>query len=82
MTTKIDNQAEEKASQAEASTLALLGAMADTTWRMFTPPALLVGGGLWADMKYHTKPWMTVLGTVVGMWLAIMLVRKQLEHKE
>jgi hypothetical protein len=62
----------------EASLLALFAAMADTTWRMFTPPALLVAGGLYVDVKYGTKPWLTIAGAVVGMALSILLVRQQL----
>jgi hypothetical protein len=82
MTTKTDNAPDHKGPQdTEASTLALLTAMADTTWRMFTPPALLVSGGLWLDLKYHTKPWATIGGAVAGMWLAILLVRQQLGKK-
>lgn len=81
MTTKPDSKPDDKTSENEASTLALLSAMADTTWRMFTPPALFVGGGLWVDIKYHTKPWATIIGAVVGMWLAILLVRQQLGAK-
>ena len=82
MTTKTDQpKPDAKTPDSEASTLALLAAMADTTWRMFTPPALLVSGGLWADLKYHTKPWLTVAGAVAGMGLSIMLVRQQLGEK-
>ncbi len=81
MTTKPDNKLDDKASQSEASTLALLAAMADTTWRMFVPPAVFVTGGLWADIKFHTKPWMTILAAAVGMWIAIALVRQQLVGK-
>jgi hypothetical protein len=77
MTTKPDKP-EPSTPQTEASTLALLAAMADTTWRMFTPPALLVGGGIWADLKFHSKPWLTVLGAVVGLGLSVLLVRRQL----
>ena len=82
MTTKTDKPADTKGPQTtEASTLALLAAMADTTWRMFVPPAVFVAGGLWADIKYGTKPWMTVLAAAVGLWFAIMLVRQQLVGK-
>lgn len=56
----------------------LLLSMADTTWRMFTPPALLVPAGIWADLKFGTKPWVTLLAAVVGLALAVLLVKKQL----
>ena len=80
MTTKTDKQAPQTGAESEASAMALMIAMADTTWRMFTPPALLVGGGLWVDLNYGTKPWLTILGAVVGMALAIALVRQQLRR--
>ena len=56
----------------------LLLSMADTTWRMFTPPALTVSGGIWVDLKYHTKPWVTIVAAVVGLGLSVLLVKKQL----
>lgn len=62
----------------EDSVMRLLWSMADTTWRMFTPPALLVPAGIWADLKFQTKPWLTLLCAVVGLWLSILLVKKQL----
>jgi F0F1-type ATP synthase assembly protein I len=51
---------------------------ADTTWRMFTPPAILVPAGIWADLKWGTKPWMTILMTIVGLGLSVALVRQQI----
>lgn len=60
----------------------LLLAMADTTWRMFTPVVISVGVGIWADLRYHTKPWLTLLGLVVGFVGAVMLVRAQIKSLE
>lgn len=80
MTTKKDNPQERSVPQNEASTLALLVSMADTTWRMFTPPALLVAGGIWVDLHYGTKPWMTVLAAGLGLGASILLVRAQLRR--
>ena len=68
----------EAKSASDEQIMALILSMADTTWRMFTPPALLVGGGIWADLKFGTKPWLTVLGAVVGLALSVLLVRKLL----
>ena len=56
----------------------LILSMTDTTWRMFTPPALFVPGGIFADLKLHTKPWLTIVSAVVGLGLSILLVRQQL----
>jgi hypothetical protein len=56
----------------------LLLAMADTTWRMFTPPILFVPMGLWADLTYGTKPWFTLLAAGIGIALGALLVKRQL----
>jgi putative F0F1-ATPase subunit (Ca2+/Mg2+ transporter) len=53
--------------------------MADTTWRMFVPPAVLVTAGLWADVRFGTRPWLTVLGAAVGLVGSVLLVRVQLK---
>lgn len=78
MTIEKDNPQERTVPQNEASTLALLLSMADTTWRMFIPPAILVAGGIWVDLHNGTKPWVTILAAVVGLGLSILLVRSQL----
>ncbi len=62
----------------DADVLTLLWSMADTTWRMFTPPTILVGAGIWLDLKLETKPWLTILGAVVGLACSIWLVKRQL----
>ncbi|HVQ44463.1 MAG TPA: AtpZ/AtpI family protein [Candidatus Saccharimonadia bacterium] len=78
MTSKAENKQERGVPANEASTLALLLAMADTTWRMFTPPALLVAGGIWFDLHQGTKPWVTIVAAAVGLSLSVLLVRSQL----
>lgn len=60
------------------SVMSLIWSMADVTWRMFTPPALLVPGGIWADLHWGTKPWLTILAAVLGLGLSIALVKRQL----
>jgi F0F1-type ATP synthase assembly protein I len=45
---------------------------------MFVPPAVLVPAGLWADLKWGTKPWLTLVGLLVGLSLSVLLVRAQL----
>jgi len=50
----------------------------DTTWRIATPVLLFAGAGIFADVKLGTKPWLTLLGTVIGFVIAGMLVKKQL----
>ena len=56
----------------------MLLSIADTTWRMFTPPAIFVTAGLVADLKIHTKPWLTIGGAALGLGVAVLLVRAQL----
>jgi F0F1-type ATP synthase assembly protein I len=56
----------------------LLLSMADTTWRMFVSPAVLVPVGIISDLKFHTKPWLTIVAAIVGMGLSILLVRQLL----
>jgi F0F1-type ATP synthase assembly protein I len=60
------------------STRRLLMSMADTTWRMFVSPAVLVPVGIASDLKFHTKPWLTIASAIVGMGLSVLLVRQQL----
>jgi Putative F0F1-ATPase subunit Ca2+/Mg2+ transporter len=45
---------------------------------MFVPPAVLVALGLWADVSWGTKPWLTLAGAGVGLGVAVLLVRAQL----
>jgi hypothetical protein len=60
--------------------MSLIWSMADTTWRMFVPPALFVWGGLSADLSWGTKPWLTLLSAVLGLGVSVLLVRKQLKQ--
>jgi hypothetical protein len=62
--------------------LRLILSMADTTWRMFTPPALTVAAGLYADIHWHTKPWLTLVSVPLGLTISVLLVKKQLESNE
>ncbi len=59
-----------------------LGALAldflDTTWRIAVPVVLFAGTGIFADIHLHTKPWITLLGLVVGFAAAGVLVKRQL----
>lgn len=57
----------------------LLGTIADTTWRMFVPTVSSIMLGLWADISWGTKPWMTVIGIVVGVGITSLLIKQQLK---
>lgn len=78
MRTKNETEPERTQAQGRKYALELIVSMADTTWRMFVPPALLVPAGLWADLKWDTRPWLTMAGLVVGLTLSVLLVRAQL----
>ncbi len=82
MTSNSDKKQASDAPQDGASTFVLLASMADTTWRMFTPPALFVAGGLWIDLHWGTKPWVTAAATIVGLGCSILLVRAQLRRAQ
>jgi F0F1-type ATP synthase assembly protein I len=50
----------------------------NVTWRMAMPVVLFAGLGLWADKIWGSKPWMTLLGTLVGFLFAAILVKRQI----
>ncbi len=58
----------------------LLRTLGDTSWRMLLPTALLAAGGLWADLHWQTKPWLTVLSVPLGLGVSVWLVRRQLRR--
>jgi hypothetical protein len=64
---------------AAQNTTMLLLTMADTTWRIFVPAILFTAPGIWGDLHFGTKPWLTFTGLLVGFVAAGLLVRKQLK---
>lgn len=50
----------------------------DTAWRIAVPVVIFAGGGIFADLKLHTKPWTTLIGTGIGLVVAGLLVKQQL----
>lgn len=58
----------------------LLGIAGDTTWRMFVPVIGLAALGIWGDRTLQTKPWLTIVAIIVGIIIAGLLVRKQLQR--
>ena len=78
MRTKSESKPERDEADGQKYALELMISMADVTWRMFLGPAVMVPAGLWADLKYGTKPWMTILGLVLGLVVSVVLVRVQL----
>ncbi len=80
MSSNLEPREERSVSQNRDSTFTLIMSMADTTWRMFVPPAILVSAGIFADLKLGTKPWVTIVAAVVGLGFSILLVKKQLKE--
>lgn len=60
-----------------STALLLLGTFADTTWRMLVPSVGLTLLGVWLDSMWGTKPWLMVLGIVIGSIGAVLLVKQQ-----
>ncbi len=54
-------------------------ALIDTTWRMFVPTLLFAWLGWWLDSKFDTKPVLYIVGAFVGLFFAVLLVRKQVK---
>lgn len=54
----------------------------DTAWRIATPVLLFAGAGIFIDIKVGSKPWVTLLGAVIGLVFAGLLVKKQLDAAE
>lgn len=50
----------------------------DTTWRIAVPVVLFAGIGIFIDKQAGTKPWLTLLGLVIGLGFAGLLLKKQL----
>lgn len=50
----------------------------DTSWRIAVPVVLFAGLGIFADIQLGSKPWITLLGMVVGFLFAALLVKEQL----
>lgn len=56
----------------------LLVTIADTTWRMFIPTIGFTIAGVSLDNILNTKPWLTIVGIIVGVVIAFILVIRQL----
>jgi len=51
----------------------------DTTWRVAVPVVLFVLIGIFADRHLSTKPWLTLLGVLIGFVLAGFLVKREID---
>jgi F0F1-type ATP synthase assembly protein I len=75
-----DNTSKRNEAAQRSDVASLVSSMAETTWRMFGPPAVLVPLGIWADISWRTKPWLTIAAAFVGLGLSIILVRQQMRN--
>jgi len=62
----------------KSTVILLLTTIGDTTWRMFIPIIGLAILGVVADLHLHTKPWLTVVGIIIGVAIASVLVLRQI----
>jgi membrane-bound ClpP family serine protease len=78
-----DNTTTNKASGKTPFTAGIIGlTFLDTTWRIAVPVVLFAAIGIFADLRLGTKPWLTLLGVVLGFVAAGWLVKKQIEAVE
>ena len=63
----------------ESTVILLLKDTGDTTWRMFVPSIGMTLVGVWLDTVFTTKPWLMIIGIIVGFAFAILLVKKQMD---
>jgi len=54
--------------------------LADTTWRIAIPVVLFACLGIVIDRNTGSRPWMTLLGMVIGFLIAAYLITKQLQR--
>ncbi|MBI3888971.1 AtpZ/AtpI family protein [Candidatus Saccharibacteria bacterium] len=79
MSTSPTHKGESTAPPEKSTVLLLLGDIGGTTWRLFIPTIGMTIAGVYLDNKLDTKPWLTVIGIVLGTILAVILVRNQLQ---
>lgn len=52
----------------------------DTTWRIAVPVTIFASLGILADRRFGSKPWLTLLGMVIGFAVAGWLIKRQLDN--
>lgn len=76
MPTQKDTKTEKPKSVSD--NVSLLRTMADTSWRMLIPSAVFVAGGLYGDLHWGTKPWLTLFSVVLGLIVSVLLIKNQI----
>lgn len=57
-------------------------ALLATTWRIVVPVVLFVGLGIFLDLHLGTKPWLTLLGVVIGFVFAGILINRLIKETD
>lgn len=71
-----------KTEQASVPKLHVGREIVDTTWRMTVPVVIFAFIGIYADIKLGTKPWLTLLGVVIGFGFAVLLIKQQIDRSK
>ena len=80
MSASPNKNSDDKPTPPDRSTvILLLGIAGDTTWRMFTPILALTILGIWGDHTFGTKPVLTAIGIIIGVVIAGLLIKQQLQ---
>lgn len=66
--------------QTEARQLRIGVELADTAWRITIPVVLFACLGIVIDRTTGSRPWMTLLGMVIGFFAAAYLIKQQLQR--
>jgi F0F1-type ATP synthase assembly protein I len=53
-----------------------------TTWRIMVPVLIFAGLGIFADIKLHTKPWLTIVCVIIGFIISGLLIKRLLAAVE
>lgn len=62
--------------------LHVMQALLATTWRIAVPVIIGSGLGIFLDLRLGTKPWLTLLGVLLGFTLAGLLIARLLKETE
>jgi Putative F0F1-ATPase subunit Ca2+/Mg2+ transporter len=73
---------DEDGSPAQPPKLRVGREIAETTWRMAVPVVLFAFIGIFADIKFGSAPWLTLLGVVIGFYFAVVLIKQQIKRSE
>jgi F0F1-type ATP synthase assembly protein I len=55
----------------------LLAQALELAWVVVISTLIPLGLGLWLDKRYHTAPWLTLVGMVIGVVLSTVSVVRQ-----